>query len=318
MARNRRERCQRGYGVNSRQRIRALACAWLMFASGAFAAEATRVVGIGAAITEIIYALDAGDLLVGVDTQSIYPPEATGLPQVGYVRQLSVEGLASLEPDLIIAANDAGPPHAVARIRDLGVRLILVAPAQSIPQAAERILVVADALGMPQRGEALAASLTIRAEAASARYQGVLDSRADDSRPRVALFLGRGAGSPTAAGRDTVGDAMILLAGGENVFSDISGFKPVSAEALITAAPDVVVVTRHMIDQAGSLAELVATLPGLALTPAAASGRIEAMDILELFSFGPRLPDAIIRLGEAIYPKYAGSQSGLSEMAGGE
>lgn len=304
--------------MSLRQGIGALAFGWLLFTSAATAAEATRVVGIGAAITEIIYALGAGDRLVGVDTQSIYPPEATQLPQVGYVRQLSVEGLASLEPDLIIAANDAGPPQAVARLRDLGVRLVLAAPAQSIAEAAERIRVVAGALGMPQQGDDLAASLRARAEAASALYQEAVDARPNGSKPRVALFLGRGAGSPTAAGVGTVGDAMIALAGGENAFAAMSGFKPVSAEALIAAAPEVVVVTGHMVDQAGSLADLVSTLPGLALTPAAQAGRIEAMDILELFSFGPRLPDAIVRLGGAIYPHLAERQSGLAEKAGRE
>lgn len=288
----------------------------MMLALAPAGAEGARVVGVGAAVTEIIYALDAGERLVGVDTQSIHPPQATTLPQVGYVRQLSVEGLASLEPDLIIAASDAGPPQAVARIRELGVRLVLAEPAHSIAEAAERIRVVANALGLPERGEAMATSVQERAEAASAHYLQVAEGGAQQRKPRVALFLGRGAGSPTAAGADTVGQAMIDLAGGENVFADMRGFKPVSAEALIAAAPEVVVVTAHMIDQAGSLENLVATLPGLALTPAAATGRVASMDIVELFSFGPRLPDAISHLGAVLHPQASRSRAGLSVTGG--
>ncbi len=285
-----------------RHGLAVLVSAALLMPSGQAGAEGARVVGIGAAITEIIYALDAGHRLVGVDSQSIYPTEATHLPQVGYVRQLSVEGLASLEPDLIIAASDAGPPQAVARIRDLGIRLVLAEPAESITEAADRIRVVAEALGLADRGDALAMALIKDAGEASNHYRQLADQPQQLGKPRVALFLGRGAGSPTAAGADTVGDAMIALAGGDNAFGDMRGFKPVSAEALIAAAPEVVVVTRHMVDQAGSLENLIDTLPGLSLTPAAAAERVEVMDILELFSFGPRLPGAISRLGEALYP----------------
>ena len=271
-------------------------------AHAAQSGPASRVVSIGAAVTEIVHALEAGDRLVGVDTQSISPAEVTTLPQVGYVRQLSVEGLASLEPDLIIAASDAGPPQALARIRDLGVKLVLAEPAQSIAEAVARIRVVADALGEAARGDALATAVAARAENARAHFARAAERAPEGRRPRVALFLGRGAGSPTAAGAATVGDAMIALAGGDNVFAGMDGFKPVSAEALIAAAPDVVVVTTHMIEQAGSRDALIASLPGLALTPAANTGRIEAMDIIELFSFGPRLPQAIEKLGSVLYP----------------
>nr|MBL8457390.1 ABC transporter substrate-binding protein [Zoogloeaceae bacterium] len=298
MARHRRG--GRSRGVIVRGVLASLLCLALG-QGGAFASTGERVVGIGAAVTEIIYALGAQSRLVGVDSQSIYPPEARALPQVGYVRQLAVEGLASLEPDLIISAQDAGPPQALNQLKSMGIKLELIAPAETIEQTAERIEAVGAALGMQEQGARLAADVRERATVAHRHFA----PEADALRPRVAMFLGRGAGSPTGAGAQSVGDAMIRLGGGENAFAGMNGFKPVPAEALIAAAPDVVVVTSMMLDQAGSLDALIASMPGLALTPAAMNRRVVVMDILEMFSFGPRLPDAIAKLGAAIHPERA-------------
>lgn len=269
----------------------------------AVASSGQRVVGIGAAVTEIIYALGAQSRLVGVDSQSIYPLEARALPQVGYVRQLAVEGLASLEPDLIISAQDAGPPQALNQLKGMGVKLVLIPPAETIEQAATRIETVGNALEMRDEAFRLAADVRERATAAHRHFASEAD--ASQPRPRVAMFLGRGAGSPTGAGAHSVGDAMIRLGGGENALGGMNGFKPVPAEALIAAAPDVVVVTSMMLDQAGSLDTLIASMPGLALTPAAVNRRVVVMDIIEMFSFGPRLPEAIAELGAAIHPERA-------------
>jgi len=99
-------------------------------------------------VTEIIYALGAGSRLVAVDSQSIHPPEARALPQVGYVRQLAIEGLASMQPDLVIAAQDAGPPQVVTQLRSMGIPLVLAPSAGSIDETAARIRAVGEALGM--------------------------------------------------------------------------------------------------------------------------------------------------------------------------
>ena len=77
------------------------------------AAPPARVVGLGGAITEIVYALDAGQSLVGVDTSSIYPAAALKLPKVGYYRTFSVEGVASLKPELVLASDQSGPPQSL-------------------------------------------------------------------------------------------------------------------------------------------------------------------------------------------------------------
>lgn len=126
------------------------------------AQQPARVVSIGGHVTEIIYALGAQATLVGTDSSSIYPPEAKKLPQVGYLRQVSVEGVASLQPDLIIASHDIGPPAAVEKLKALGVPLVITAQTDTIAKAAERIREVGKALGIAEKAEAWQAQYKLR------------------------------------------------------------------------------------------------------------------------------------------------------------
>ncbi|MGB1092809.1 MAG: heme/hemin ABC transporter substrate-binding protein, partial [Oceanobacter sp.] len=91
-----------------------------------YSSKAMRVVSIDGSLTEIIYALNAQGRLVGVDTTSRYPQAATQLPQVGYMRQLSVEGILSLMPDLVIATPDAGPESVFQQLKEAKVRVLIV------------------------------------------------------------------------------------------------------------------------------------------------------------------------------------------------
>ena len=87
---------------------------------------ATRIVTLGSDVTEIVHALGMGDRIVAVDRGSKYPQAAASRPNVGYRRKLSVEGLAALDPDLIVAAEDIGPPEAVDVLSSLAVPLVFV------------------------------------------------------------------------------------------------------------------------------------------------------------------------------------------------
>lgn len=112
---------------------------WLLVSMACVAAASTparageRVVALGGDITATVYALGAGDMLVGVDSTSEWPVAARQLPDVGYVRQLGSEGVLSLRPTLVIATHDAGPPHTIAQLRATGVD-VQVMPAVDSPQ----------------------------------------------------------------------------------------------------------------------------------------------------------------------------------------
>ncbi len=262
----------------------------------ASAAPPARVVSIGGHVTEIIYALGAQGALVGTDSSSIYPEEAKKLPQVGYLRQVAAEGVASLQPDLIVASHDIGPPAALEKIRALGVPLVMTAQTDTIAEAATRIREVGKAVGFANKAEILAAKVQREAEAESRRLNAL-----PGKRPRVVLFLGHGNASPMGAGVETGGDAMIRLAGGDNALSGMKGFKSVSAEALMEAAPEVIVLTRQSVARAGSLGEAIKSLKGVEHTPAGQAQRFVVMDVMELLSFGPRLPQALRELGAGIH-----------------
>ena len=98
-------------------------------AAAAFPANARqppRIVSVGSSITEIVYALGAEKMLVGVDTTSLYPEEARKLPLVGYMRALSAEGVLSLKPTLIIATTAAGPAGALDQLKATGIEVMIL------------------------------------------------------------------------------------------------------------------------------------------------------------------------------------------------
>ncbi|WP_210191683.1 MULTISPECIES: ABC transporter substrate-binding protein [Rhodomicrobium] len=252
-----------------------------------------RVVALGSEITEIVDALGETKRLVGRDSTSLYPPEVTALPDVGYVRQLGAEGVLSLRPDLILASATAGPPEVLAQIRSAGVPIVQLSEAFTLDSLLKKVADIAKALQVEARGAELSEKLrrdTQEAEAAVAKMEG---------HPKVLFIIAAAGGAPMAAGRQTGADAMIALAGGENVFAEHTGYKAVSLEAAAAAAPDAIAMMAHTLDNMGG-ATGVATNPALKLTPAAKTRRIVAREGGYLLAFGPRLPQAITDFAKAI------------------
>lgn len=269
------------------------ACLGLLCAAGlAQAAPPARVVGLGGAITEIVYALDAGGSLVGADASSIYPPEALKLPKVGYYRSFSVEGVVSLKPELVLASDQSGPPQALEQLRRLGGKVVVLPSAPTVSALDQRILGSAEALDRIAAGKALVAR--IHHELGALRELAPAASDGRQPRPRV-LLVSSHTGKMLAAGDDTAGGEMLKLVGATNVLAGQTGYKPFSAEAAAALRPDVIVTTSMSV-QAGGGAQAFLAQPGLNATPAARNRRIVVMDDLLLLGFGPRLPDALRQL----------------------
>ena len=246
---------------------------------------APRIVSIGGPVTEIVYALGAGGDVVGVDTSSTYPETATRLPQVGYQRRLSAEGVLSLQPDVVLATSDAGPPEALEQLKAV-VEVVEIPAVYTIAGAEAKIRLIAQTLGREAQGEQLVATLHRDLVAA----QAVLDKVR--TRPRVLFLYARGLGTLYVSGTGTAADAMIRLAGGANAVTEYEDFKPFTSEAVVAAAPEVLLMLGRGLDSLGGVHGLL-KLPGIALTEAARQERIVAMDDLYLSSFGPRLGAAI-------------------------
>lgn len=248
-----------------------------------------RIVAIGGAVTETIFALGAGGDVVATDTSSVYPAAVHALPKVGYQRTLSAEGILAFSPDLVIVADEAGPPAAIEQLRSAGVRVERMPNATDLESTIARTNTIGLAIDRPTAD--FVARLRADTTAALARVPA--------DRPRFVMMFARGAGSMMVAGEDTSGSAMVQLAGGTPAVSGFTGYKAVSAEALIAAAPDVIVVPAHTMKMSGGI-DGILKLPGVAATPAGASRRIVAFDDLLLLGFGPRLAQGIEELSRAL------------------
>jgi iron complex transport system substrate-binding protein len=256
-----------------------------------------RIVSLNGDITEIIFALGIGDYVVGVDSSATYPPERTkALPNIGYQRRLSAEGILALNPTLVIGDEAAGPPEALAQIRAAGVPVAITADPPILDAPVQKIRFVAQALGIPQRGERLAAQ--VEAEIARARD---LANRITNP-PHVLFLYLRGTDVQQVAGVRTPIDVMITAAGGLNAGAEagIVEFKPLSPEVVIAVQPDVILVLEKGLESVGGIDGLL-TIPGLADTPAGKQRRIIALDDLYLLGMGPRTGQALTDLAIAFY-----------------
>lgn len=252
-----------------------------------------RLVTVSGAITEVVYLLGAQEQLVGTDTTSLFPFAAQKTPKVGYMRQLSAEGLLSLKPDAVIATTEAGPPVVIDQIRSAGVKVELVEADHSWAEVRRKVAVV----GRAAAREAQARELLARLDAEWASVlQGV--GKLHGKKPRVLFILSHSA-SPQVAGEQTGADALIRFFGGHNVMSGFKGYRPMTAEAMAMAAPDVILTSTQGIEALGGVDQLWAR-PELALTPAfkrrTSPGALIHMDALQLLGFGPRLPQTVREL----------------------
>lgn len=253
-----------------------------------------RIVTIGGAITETAIALGAGGQLVGVDTTSLFPALVHALPKVGYLRQLAPEGILSLDPDLVVASDRAGPHTALDQLEAVGV-LRLVKDIPSLEGVVAKIHAVGAAIGRDKEAAAVA-------ETVEQDLQYAMNAAAKvTEKPKVAFLHSIGHGAPLAGGRNTPPQALIELSGGVSAFEGFEEYKPVSPEAVIEAAPDVFIVTARSIESFGGKEAFMA-LPHVAGTPAGRNARIVTIDGLYMLGFGPRTAHAIVDLTESLHP----------------
>lgn len=268
-----------------------LLCACRKAPGAAGGPDGDRIVTVGSAVTEAVFALGAGDRVVAVDTSSLYPAEATTLPKVGYQRALSAEGLLSLRPSLVLGSAEAGPPPVLEQLRDAGVRVEIVDAEPTVAGGRARLAKIAGLLGR-DAGPVLA-----RFDDEVAR--AVETSRRAEERPRALVLYARGAGTTHVFGRGTVAATMLELAGAENAVTAFEGAKPLTAEALVAAAPEVVVVPSLGLAALGGVDGVLA-VPGMRETPAGKARRVIELDDLLLLGLGPRTGEGALRLHAAL------------------
>ena len=261
-------------------------------------ADPARIVSIGGAITEILYALGFEDRLAGVDSTSLYPAAALrDKPNVGYMRQLSAEGVLGLNPSLVLAAQGSGPKETIDVLEAAKVPLVLVPETFSEAGLIDKIKLVGHAMGADKRAECLA-------EIVSGDLAQLRELRAKVTRPvRVMFVMSLLNGRAMAAGRSTAANEIIAMAGAVNAIDGYDGYKIINDEAIVAAKPDVVLSIQRGKDSVD--AEAVYVHPAFALTPVAANKTFISMEGLYLLGFGPRTAAAARDLSIKIYPALA-------------
>ena len=251
---------------------------------------------IGGSVTEIIYALGAGDRLIARDTTSTYPEAANDLPDVGYIRALSPEGVLSVDPDLIISEAGAGPMETLEVLTRAEIPFVEVPDGFDGAGILAKVAAVGTALELEEEAADLAEDLRTGLDAVAAKTASLPESE----RKRVLFILSTRGGRIMASGTHTAADGIIRMAGGINALSDFEGYKLMTDEAVSRAAPEVILMMDRGGDHGAPDAELLA-LPAIVTTPAAKTKSVVRMNGLYLLGFGPRTADAAMDLARALY-----------------
>lgn len=255
--------------------------------------EASRIVSLGPDVTEIIFALGAGDKIIAVDRSSKYPAETATKANVGYRRSLSPEGILTLNTDLIIASEDIGPPETTDVLNQSAVEILYIPVDNSRAGLVKKIGLIAKRLDLEKEGDALTQKVIDDFDAATA-YASKISA---EKQKKVVFF--HGLARLSGAGSDTAADAFIRYAGGINPLSVYSGYKPVSEEWLVKAEPDVVLMLSD--GNGGPTREEVFSHKALQQTPAANSQSLVVLEGPYMLGFGPRTAEAIRKLAAALY-----------------
>jgi iron complex transport system substrate-binding protein len=251
-----------------------------------------RLICIGSAVTEIVYALNASNLIVGVDTTSIYPEAARLLPSVGYSRTLSAEGVLSLSPTQILLTEDAGPPAVLRQIQDAGIVIQRLPAHHTFMGICDRVIAIGQAIHQQTKANQLKLQLQQQWSSLEAEMKAKpLPSPVS----RVLYIHSMNPSQVMVSGQDTNANAMIHYAGLRNAMDGFRGYKPLTPEAVIVANPDLILVTDQGLQALGGQTQL-ARLPGMERAKAMIGQKVISMDAVYLLGFGPRMPKAVLTL----------------------
>jgi iron complex transport system substrate-binding protein len=248
-----------------------------------FTAQAQRIVIAGGTLTDIVFAIGAGEQVVAIDTSSTSPNDAQHLPKVGYYRDLAAEGVLSQSPTLILTLEGSGRPEVLTQLKSTGVKVNHYPK----PTQVKELFALIERLGSDLDKQHNARAL-IR------QLQQQLPDRDAPVKHKAMFVLSASERGVLVAGSDTVPDMLFQYTGVENLATE-SGFKPYNTESMVAANPDFIVAPSHTVYSLGGK-EAFCKLPSLALVPAAQACRVLVMDSLISIGMTSRLPEAIAQL----------------------
>ncbi|MBN1669009.1 MAG: ABC transporter substrate-binding protein [Anaerolineales bacterium] len=254
------------------------------------------IVSLSPSTTEILFAVGAGEQVVGREEFSLYPEEAVAVPSVGSMwGGLPSEAILALEPDLVVVAEIITPEQ-VQALQDLGLQVYWQANPDDFAGLFANLRVMAELTGHQAKAEALVSGL-------EARVNAVQEKIAPLSYAPIAFYEldATDPANPWTAGSGTFIDYILNMAGGINAASELQGdYIQISTEALITANPDIILLADALY---GVSPESVAERPGWDVIAAVQNGAIYPIDPNILSVPGPRLVDALEAVAIILHPE---------------
>jgi len=198
-----------------------------------------RIVSVAPSITEILFALGAGDQVVGVTTYCNYPEAAKAKPKIGGYTTPSLETILGLRPDQVIMMKNR--PDVAQKLRQAGIDVTELQP-ENLAGIYESIRTIAEKIGGPARGRSLIQSI-------EGQLHAIATEKGDGPKPKVLFIVGRTPGAVSdliAVGRGSYISELIALAGADNVFADTGvPYPKVNMEDVIRRNPDVIIDMGH-------------------------------------------------------------------------
>ncbi len=243
----------------------------------------TRIVPVDGDVAEIVFALGLGDQVVATDISATFPAEADALPEVGYQRALAPEPIVAFEPTIVLATDLAGPDETLDALERLGIETVVIERESAPSGPGDKIRAVGAALGVEDAATELAADVDARIAA------GIERAAEETAAPRVGVLYLRGENVQLLLGEGSGVDWLIEAAGAIDIADDLGVVDntAINTEALIEAAPDVLIVPERGLESVGGM-EGFLDIPGIAQTPAGADGRVLVYDDQYLLGNGPR------------------------------
>jgi iron complex transport system substrate-binding protein len=260
-----------------------------------------RIVCLSKHLTEMVFALGKGHNIVAVDLSSTYPDSAKLLKTVGYHRALSPESIIAMNPNLVIHSNDIGPENVLPQITKAGLNIKEFGRANTYDSAKLLLVELGNFFGEEKKADAIIKKMD--ADYATAK-DSLQKKHLTDTPSVMIIHFGRANNIYfVMSGRGGCADNMIALAGGKTTKYNAKGARQISAEAVATANPDIIIATDYGYDQMGSMEKFIAGVPGVPLTNAGKNKNIVRFEEHDLIYFGPRTGENIIKLMNLIHPK---------------
>jgi iron complex transport system substrate-binding protein len=254
--------------------------------------DSIKIVSLNGAVSEVIAGLGLEKNVVGTDITSNFPEGMKAKPKVGHNKNINAEGVMALQPNLIIGIKKEVTPALVAQFKAAGVKLLLVDQEYSPAGTKKLISTLADSLHVINKGDSLIQVLD--AELAKVKPEP------SAKKPRILFIYARGTGTMMVGGTGTQVAKAIELAGGANAITEFADYKPLTAESLVKANPDIILLFDSGLQSLGGPTGL-SKVQGVKETSAGKNNKIITMDGELLSSFGPRLGIAIQQLADKIH-----------------